>query len=318
MMIFENPIILTSAVIGGTGFICATTLAIAAKFLSVKEDPRIEAMEELLPSANCGGCGYAGCADYAKAVVLDNAPINLCAPGGADTLAKIAEAMGVEASAEERKVAVVMCAGDSDNAPRKFIYNGIADCAAAAAVAGGDKLCKYGCLGYGSCANVCPVGAIKIENNIAIVIPELCISCGACVKACPRDLIKMVPESKTIHVLCSSKDKGPIAKKSCKVSCIGCRMCLKLAGDAFEMTDKFLAARNYEIPVENELIIEKCPGKCIVKCGPSEAPQTTPETSAKPLPQKTITKENPVHPVDPCETSPEPLNKEPSIKNEQA
>jgi Na+-translocating ferredoxin:NAD+ oxidoreductase RNF subunit RnfB len=125
------------------------------------------------------------------------------------------------------------------------------------------------------------VGAIKVENGIAVVVPELCISCGACVKACPRALIKMVPVSKTIHVLCSSKDKGPDAKKACKVSCIGCRMCIKLAGDSFVMTDKFLAARNYDVPVENELIVEKCPGKCIVKCGESEVPQqpaAAPET----------------------------------------
>lgn len=273
MIMLENPIVLTSLVIGGIGFVCAMALAVAAKFLAVKEDPRIGEMEELLPSANCGGCGYAGCADYAKAIILDGAAINLCAPGGAGVMANIAKAMGVEATAEERKVAVVMCNGDTEKAPRKHKYNGIADCAAAHAVAGGDKLCKYGCLGYGSCANVCPVGAIKIKNGIAVVVPELCISCGACVKACPRDLIKMVPESKTIHVLCSSKDKGPIAKKACKVSCIGCRMCLKLAGDSFEMTDKFLAARNYEIPVENELIIDKCPGKCIHKLGESEVSQ---------------------------------------------
>jgi Na+-translocating ferredoxin:NAD+ oxidoreductase subunit B len=264
-----NTILITSGSIGGVGLACGTALALAARFLAVKEDPRVEAMEEILPGANCGGCGLAGCADYAKAVVIDGAAINLCAPGGAEVLANMAAAMGMEASAEEKKVAVVMCAGDSEKAPRKHLYNGVADCTAAAAVAGGDKLCRYGCLGYGSCARVCPSGAIEFRNNIAIVHPDLCISCGACLRACPRDLIKMVPISKTIHVLCSSKDKGPIVKKACQVGCIGCRMCLKLAGDSFEM-DGFLALRNYEIPVENELIVEKCPGKCIVKCGESE------------------------------------------------
>jgi len=267
-----TPILITSGAIGGVGFVCGTALALAAKFLAVKEDPRVEAMEEILPGANCGGCGYAGCAEYAKAVVLEEESIKLCAPGGAEVLGLMAHAMGMDATAEERKVAVVMCAGDSERAPRKHLYNGVADCAAAAAVAGGDKLCSYGCLGYGSCARVCPSGAIEFVDNVAVVHPDLCISCSACVRACPRDLIKMVPESKSIHVLCSSKDKGPIVKKACQVGCIGCRMCLKLAGDAFEM-DGFLALRNYDIPVttEGEVIVEKCPGKCIVKSGESEA-----------------------------------------------
>ncbi|MBT3192009.1 MAG: RnfABCDGE type electron transport complex subunit B [Verrucomicrobia bacterium] len=278
-----NNILITSGAIGGVGLTCGTALALAAKFLAVKEDPRVEAMDEILPGANCGGCGFAGCADYAKAVVLDGAAINLCAPGGNEVLELIAEAMGQEASAEEKRVAVVMCAGDSEKAPRKHLYNGVADCTAAAAVAGGDKLCKYGCLGYGSCARVCPSGAIEFKNGVAIVHPDLCISCSACVRACPRNLIKMVPVSKTIHVVCSSKDKGPIVKKACQVGCIGCRMCLKLAGDAFEM-EGFLALRNYDIPVENELIVEKCPGKCIVKCGASEAPspEATEPTPSEP------------------------------------
>ncbi len=282
-----SAILITSGAIGGVGLVCGTALALAAKFLAVKEDPRVEEMEEILPGANCGGCGFAGCADYAKAVVIDGASINLCAPGGAEVLGLMAEAMGQEASAEEKKVAVVMCAGDSEKAPRKHLYNGVADCAAAAAVGGGDKLCSYGCLGYGSCARVCPSGAIELKDNIAIVHPDLCISCSACVKACPRDIIAMVPESKSVHVLCSSKDKGPVAKKACKVACIGCRMCLKLAGDSFEM-DGFLALRNYDIPVttEGEVIVDKCPGKCIVKCGESEA--TAPvEAEAAPEPTET-------------------------------
>jgi electron transport complex protein RnfB len=271
-----TPILITSGAIGGVGLACGTALALAAKFLAVKEDPRVEAMQEILPGANCGGCGFAGCADYAKAVVLDGAAITLCAPGGAEVLEKMAAAMGMEATAEEKKVAVVMCAGSSQKAPRKHLYNGVADCNAAATVAGGDKLCSYGCLGYGSCARVCPAGAIAFKDSLAIVHPDLCISCGACVSACPRDIIKMVPISKTIHVLCSSKDKGPVVKKGCSVGCIGCRMCLKLAGESFEM-DGFLALRNYDLPVESEVIVEKCPGKCIVKCGESEVPQEAPK-----------------------------------------
>ena len=173
----NNPILITSGVIGAIGLVCGTMLALAARFLAVKEDPRVEKMEEILPGANCGGCGYAGCADYAKAIVQDAEKITLCAPGGADVLEKIAAAMGVEASAEEKKVAVVMCSGSTEKAPRKHQYNGLADCGAAHAVAGGDKLCKYGCLGYGSWAIVCPAGAIKIKDGIAIVVPEICISC---------------------------------------------------------------------------------------------------------------------------------------------
>jgi len=130
-------------------------------------------------------------------------------------------------------------------------------------------LCEYGCLGYGSCAVVCPVGAIEIKDNLAVVHPELCIGCRACVNACPRGIIKMVPESRSVHVLCSSKAKGPIAKKACKVACIGCRLCVKLGGDAFEM-DGFLAKRNYETPAINDMLIDKCPGNCIVKTGPDE------------------------------------------------
>lgn len=259
--------ILTTAIaIGSVGLVCGVALAMAARFLAVHEDPRIEQVNDILPGANCGGCGFAGCADYAKAIVMDNAPINLCAAGGAEVLEKLAAFMGVEAKAEERKVALVLCGGDAHKAPRKFDYNGIADCKAADAVAGGDKLCGYGCLGYGSCARVCPVGAIEIRNQLAVVHPDLCIGCGACVKACPRELIKMVPESRTIHVLCSSRDKGPVVKKACEVGCIGCTLCAKLtkANEAITM-DGFLARVDYSKPLENEKVVEKCPGHCIVR-----------------------------------------------------
>lgn len=260
-----TTIAVTGAAVGGIGGICGIALALAAKYLSVYEDPRIGEVTELLPGANCGGCGFAGCADYAKAVIVEGAAINLCSPGAKGVIDSLSKYLGVSAEAAERKVAMVLCGGDGEKAPKKFLYNGVADCKAAHAVGGGDKLCRYGCLGYASCSRVCPTGAIEITSgNIALVHPDKCIGCSACVKACPRSIIRMIPESRKIHVLCSSKDKGPAVKKACKVGCIGCTVCTKLSDGAISMNG-FLAVVDYTKPLDNEVVIEKCPGKCIIK-----------------------------------------------------
>ncbi len=258
-----NPIITTSLTVGGVGLVCGTALAMAAKFLAVEEDPKVEEINDILPGANCGGCGYAGCLGYAEAIVNDGASIALCAPGGAEILAQIAEATGQVAEASERTVAIVLCGGKDTKAPRKHLYNGLADCKAAHSLGGGDKQCRHGCLGYGSCLRACPVGAISLEDGIAVVTPDLCISCGACVRTCPRDLIKMTPESRHIHVMCSSTDKGPIVKKACEVGCIGCRVCTKFVEDDAIKMDGFLAVVDYDKPIENAELPGKCPGKCI-------------------------------------------------------
>jgi len=255
----------TSLTIGGMGLVCGIALALAARFLATKEDRRIEQVLDILPGGNCGGCAYVGCAEYAKAVILDGASIDLCLPGGSEVIEKLAALTGMAAGKLERKVTVVLCGGDSTQAPRKFIYNGIADCAAANAVGGGDKVCGYGCLGYGTCARVCPVGAIAIRKSLAVVHPEICIGCGACVNACPRNLIKLVPASRSIHVLCNSKDKEPVIEKACKVGCIGCTLCTKLAdNEAIKMSGP-LAVVDYCTLLENEAVVGKCPTHCIVK-----------------------------------------------------
>lgn len=260
-----HPVATTTLAIGGVGALCGGALALAAKFLSVYEDPRIGQASELLPGANCGGCGFAGCADYAKAIIVDGADINLCAPGGESTLKALAAMMGVTATAADKKVAIVLCGGNSKNAPRKFAYNGVADCTAAHATGAGDKKCSYGCLGYGSCSRVCPSGAIELTSNLAVVHPDLCIGCGACVKTCPRNLIKMVPAKRFIHVLCSSKDKGPAVKKACSVGCIGCTKCTKLADNESITMNGPLAIVDYTKDLTNEDVIEACPSKCIKK-----------------------------------------------------
>lgn len=261
-----SEVAIASLLIGGTGFVCAAALSVVARMFAVQEDARIDKAIEILPGANCGGCAFAGCADYAKAVVVDGAAINLCAPGGAEVVEKLAELMGTEALATEKTVAIILCGGDSSKVARRFFYNGVADCGGVNAVGGGDKACRYGCLGYGTCARTCPVGAIEIAGNgLAVVHPDICIGCGACIKACPRDLIKMVPAVRNIHVLCRSRDKGPVVKKICKVGCIGCKACIKLADNESITMDGFLAVVDYSKTLDNEKLVEKCPAKCIVK-----------------------------------------------------
>ena len=261
-----NAITVSTLCVGGIGFVSALALAVADKFLSVKEDPRIGQVADLLPGANCGGCGFAGCADYAKAIVTGGAELNCCAPGGAEVAGKIAKCLGRDAVDVVKKVAVVMCGGDSTSAVRRFAYNGINDCAAANSTGGGDKGCTYGCLGYGSCARACPAGAIEIANGIARVVKSRCIGCGKCATVCPRKLIKLVPASETVHVRCSSKDKGPAVKKVCAKGCIGCRLCTKLGDPGAFSADGFLCARDYSQPLTKaDDVIAKCPGHCITK-----------------------------------------------------
>lgn len=257
-------IAISSICVGGIGLISALALALAEKYLNVPEDPRIARVTDLLPGANCGGCGFAGCADYARSIVLNYTACNLCPPGGSECAAAIANYLERSAGAVEKTVAVVLCCGNNDVATRRSGYNGIADCVAAQSIAGGDKGCVYGCLGYSTCARVCPTNAIEVINGIAVVNKELCIACGKCVTACPRKLIKLVPATATIHVKCSSKSRGPEVKKVCATGCIGCRICTKLSDGAINM-DGFLAVVDYKKPLTNTEVVTKCPAHCILQ-----------------------------------------------------
>lgn len=259
--------ILTALVILGlVGLVCAIVLVIASHFFAVVEDPRVEEASAILPGINCGGCGYAGCSEYAKAVVLSGVPPDLCKPGGPDTAHKLAAMVGASVSVSERKVAIVLCQGDDKVASRSSSYNGPADCLAADLAAGGGKTCRYGCLGLGNCSRACPVNAIEITPAcLAAVHPELCIGCGKCVATCPRKLIKLIPESRTIHVLCSSRDKGPVVKKACSVGCIACTLCTKLVSNQGIHMNGALAVVDYGVPLTNEAVIAKCPTHAIVK-----------------------------------------------------
>lgn len=255
-------------VIALTAFVLAVALAIADKYLSVREDPRIGILTSVLPGANCGGCGFQGCEAYARALAAGTAPNGACPVGGDECAKQIAKILGVEASETKKRVAIVKCCGDRSEAIRVGDYNGLCDCNVAAATAGGDKGCSYGCLGYGACANVCPKHAISVEEGLAKVDKRLCIGCGKCVSVCPRKIIELVPASATIHVLCNNPEKGPNVRKVCGVGCMGCHLCEKNSGGkeaAHFVFDGFLAKVNYENPPTDPQIVAKCPAKCMIE-----------------------------------------------------
>lgn len=262
-----STVLITALSIMGVGLVCGLLLAFIAKHFSVKEDPRIGQAQDILPGANCGGCGFAGCAAYAKAVVVDGAELNCCAPGGDKVVEALSKLTGREGAAAEPMVAVIMCTGDDSVAVKKSAYNGIVDCGAANIVAGGGKGCAYGCLGYGSCIRACAQSAISIVNGIAKVNYDRCGGCGACSKVCPRNLIQIVPRSRNVHVLCSSPDKGAAVRNVCKKGCIGCGICVKTEGGVAMSMAGSIARIDYEKvnPESIAAAMAKCPTKCLTK-----------------------------------------------------
>ena len=249
--------------LGGIGLLAALALGLAAKKFAVEVDPRELAILEVLSGANCGACGYPGCSAYAKAVADGEAAPNLCTPGGAGTVVQIAHIMGIEATAAEPQIAVVLCQGDNAKAQRKYHYLGIEDCNAAQKIADGPKACPGGCLGLGTCARVCPFGAIEITaDGLAVISREKCTGCKKCVPVCPRQVIRMTPLAATVHVLCNSRDKGAQVRKYCQVGCIACQICVKTAPEAYVVED-FLARTVYPQPEGAAAAAAKCPTKCI-------------------------------------------------------
>ena len=202
-------------------------LSVAAKIFEVEVDERLPLIQACLAGANCGGCGYPGCGGCAEAILAGKAPVNACAPAGAEGAAKIAEIMGMEAPSGEKMVAHVLCNG-GEAALKQFDYVGIKDCMAATKVAGAPLACSFGCLGFGSCVKACQFDAIHInDKGVAEVDKEKCTNCGACREACPRHIIAEVPYKQKVFVNCMNKDNGAAATKVCANSCIGCGLCEK-------------------------------------------------------------------------------------------
>jgi Na+-translocating ferredoxin:NAD+ oxidoreductase RNF subunit RnfB len=219
------------ATLGAIGAGSAAILYMVSQKFKVVEDPRIQEVQDALPAANCGGCGFPGCASFAAACVKAETLEGLfCPVGGQETMDQVAAILGRKASVAAKKVAVVRCSGTCDERPRLNLYDGASNCAVAAALYGGDTGCSFGCLGLGDCVDSCAFDAIHINPGTMLpeVVEDKCTACGACVKACPKDIIelrKVGPKSRRIYVSCVNKDKGAVAKKACNVACIGCTKC---------------------------------------------------------------------------------------------
>ena len=227
-----TTIIYTIISLCAIGIASAVILYFVAQKFKVEEDPRIDTVESILPGANCGGCGKPGCRGFAEATVKATSLDGLfCPVGGAETMTKVAAALGMEVTVQTPQIAVVRCNGTCDHRQRTSQYDGYKSCAFEHSLYRGETDCTFGCLGCGDCVTACPFDAIHMdENGLPVVSEEKCVACGACVKACPRNIIELRNKGvkgRRVFVCCVNKDKGNIARKACTAACIGCGKCVK-------------------------------------------------------------------------------------------
>lgn len=228
-----NLILIALITLGVTGLLAAVILYFVAQRFKVEEDPRIDLVQEVLPGANCGGCGFAGCRALAEACCkADSLDGLLCPVGGQEVMKQVGDILGLAPAVSDPMVAVVRCNGTCEARPRTSEYDGTRSCKILNSLYVGETGCAFGCLGCGDCVSACQFGAIKMnpETGLPEVDDDKCTSCGACVKACPRHIIelrKKGPKNRRVFVQCVNKDKGAVARKACLNACIGCGKCQK-------------------------------------------------------------------------------------------
>jgi Na+-translocating ferredoxin:NAD+ oxidoreductase RNF subunit RnfB len=260
----SSTILITIISLSLLALISAVILYFVAQKFKVFEDPRIDEVQAVLPAANCGGCGFAGCRNFAEALVKAESFDGLnCPVGGSAVMGQIASMLGKSAPVVDPRVAVLLCHGTPEFRPRTSTYDGASDCRISNSLYIGETDCSYGCMGYGDCVRSCTFNAMYMnpETGLPVIIDEKCVACGACVKACPRNLIELRKKAKKdrkIYVACSNCDKGAPARRACKVACIICNKCLNVC--------KFDA-----ITIENNLAYidaDKCTfcRKCVAEC----------------------------------------------------
>ncbi len=246
------------------GLLFGIGIGLVSKKFSVPQDPKFPLIRDALPGANCGGCGYAGCDAYAKAVVSGEAPINACAVGGEAASQKMAEVLGVKVQAVEKEVAYVQCSGECGVVHEKMRYDGVASCLEASLVpGGGPKSCSYGCLGFGTCVKVCKFNAIHVENGLAKVDESKCVGCGACVSVCPKNVIRLVAKRQRVRVQCSGQDRGKEVRELCSAGCLGCTLCVRQCESGAIAMAGNVARIDTNKCTQCGKCVEKCPAKVI-------------------------------------------------------
>jgi Na+-translocating ferredoxin:NAD+ oxidoreductase RNF subunit RnfB len=259
-----HTIILTVAILTALGAALAVALYMVAQQFRVEEDPRTDGVAALLPGANCGGCGFAGCRALAEAIVKSDTMDNLyCPVGGSVPMQQVAAYLGRTVDVREPVVAIVRCAGTRDGRPRTSVYDGARSCRIEAALYKGETDCAYGCSGYGDCARACLFGALHM--NAATGLPEVdegkCTACGACVNACPKQIIALCKKgagNRRVVVSCINKDKGGVARKACRAACIACAKCRKVC--AFEAV--IIENNVARIDFDKCTLCGQCAGEC--------------------------------------------------------
>lgn len=255
-----NTTVVSLISMGAMGGLFALGLSVASKIFAVESDPRVDAIEEVLPGANCGACGFAGCRAFAEGVASGEAPVNGCPVGGAKVAEMVAEIVGVQSDGPKRKVAQVLCKGGHAEAKTRGEYDGPKDCRLAHTTQGGQKICSYGCLGYGTCVAACPFDAMAMDDNgLPVVFEDKCTGCGLCVQACPRDIIVLVEEEQGVHIRCRSQLTGRFVRPACTVGCIACRRCVRICPTEAIYMENNLAHIDYDKCTNCQECVAVCP-----------------------------------------------------------
>ncbi len=252
------------------GILFGAGLAVAAKKFAVQIDPRLEKIHGLLPGANCGACGGAGCFGFAEEVLSGKKTPDACRAASDASKEAIAGILGQSFSRKIKIIAALHCNGGT-KVKDKFLYDGTRDCPAANTCLGGPKECMYGCIGLGTCARICPFGAITMsDQNLPVVDPHKCKACNKCVQACPKKLFTLIPHTHPVYIGCASHDPGKDTRATCPAGCIACRLCEKACTfDAIHVIDN-LAVIDYNKCTSCKACVKVCPMKTILLRLPEE------------------------------------------------